>query len=143
MIDVSRTFHVDRAEPVVRNYLRDFSHAVQWDPGTKSCVQSSSGPVAVGTTWANVSEFRGKETKLTYRLDAEDDGGLHFVGENKTATSHDDISLTADGARTRITYRARIEFHGLAKLATPLLRKEFERLGDETQRDLIAAVAKL
>ena len=143
MIEVTRTFTVNRPRDQVRDYLRDFAHATAWDPGTQECEQTSAGPVGVGTTWRNVSEFKGRETELTYRLDAEDAGGLHFVGENKTATSHDDIGLVDRGTQTEVTYTARIEFHGLAKLATPFLQSEFNRLGDETERQMTTVISGL
>ncbi len=143
MIEVTRTFTVDRPLDQVREYLRDFSHATAWDPGTQECEQTSPGPVAVGTTWRNVSEFKGKDTELTYRLESEDAGALHFVGENKTATSHDDIELADKGAQTEVKYTARIEFHGLAKLASPFLQSEFERLGNETERQMTTVIAGL
>jgi hypothetical protein len=40
----------------------------------------------------------------------------------------------ASDARTQVHYDANIVFHGIAKLADPFLRGEFERLGDETVR---------
>ena len=94
MINVERTFSVNRPPDVVVNYLKDFANAEQWDPGTKSCTQVTAGPVVVGTTWHNVSVVKGKETELSYRLATLDGGHIVFVGENKTATSTDDITVT-------------------------------------------------
>ena len=94
MINVERTFKVGKPVEVVVNYLKDFAHAEQWDPGTKSCVQQSPGPVQVGTTWHNVSVIRGKETELTYRLAELSADHILLVGENKTATSRDDMTVS-------------------------------------------------
>ena len=91
MVDVSRTLTVRAPLASVVEYLKDFAHAESWDPGTVSCVQTTPGPVGVGTEWRNVSEFRGKETTLTYRLEKLEPQRLVFVGENKTATSTDDL----------------------------------------------------
>lgn len=132
MIDVERTFEVRQPVSVVVDYLSDFAHAEQWDPGTRSCTRTDSGPIRVGSTWHNVSEFKGKETELEYRLTELDGGRLVFVGENKTATSTDTVSVRATDAGSAITYHAQIEFHGVAKLATPFLKSEFEELGDKT-----------
>jgi carbon monoxide dehydrogenase subunit G len=136
MVDVERVFTVTPPVAEIQDYLRDFAHAEEWDPGTVSCSQASSGPVGVGTTWTNVSEFRGKETELTYTLTKDEPGHLQFVGENKTVTSTDDISLTAVDSGTRITYHADFEFHGLAKLAVPFVKGELEELGDKTQAQM-------
>ncbi len=132
MIDLKRTFVVAKPVAVVVAYLKDFAHAQAWDPGTKSCVQESPGPVQVGTTWRNVSEIKGRETELMYRLETFEAQHLRFVGENKTATSIDDMSFTPVGQETSITYHSEITFHGIAKLAGPFLKSEFEELGDKT-----------
>ena len=39
VVDVSRTFTVRQPREVIVAYLRDFSHAEQWDPGTVECTQ--------------------------------------------------------------------------------------------------------
>lgn len=144
MVDVSRTFTVHAALPTVVNYLKDFANAEAWDPGTVSCTQITDGPVGVGTEWRNVSEFRGRETTLTYRLERIADDQLVFVGRNKTATSTDTLSFTAvDGDSTSITYHANVVFHGVAKLADPFMKKEFDRLGDELIGTMTTAVEKL
>lgn len=136
MVDVERVFTVTAQRDAIQDYLRDFARAEEWDPGTVSCSQSSSGPVAVGTTWTNVSEFRGKETELTYTLTRDEPGHLQFVGENKTVTSTDDITLTPVDGGTRVTYHADFEFHGLAKLAVPFVKGELEELGDKTEAQM-------
>ena len=131
-----RIFDVAASVDVAVDYLKDFGNAVEWDPGTQTCTRQDSGPVVVGSTWHNVSKIVGKETELTYTLEAMSDDHLTFVGKNKTATSTDEISFAEVGGKTRITYRFDIEFHGLAKVAGPLLSPKFESLGDETETKL-------
>ncbi len=144
MIDVQRTFVVNQPVDVVVNYLKDFAHAEQWDPGTKSCVQQSPGPVQVGTTWHNVSVLKGKETELTYRLAELSDEHILLVGENKTATSRDDLRVKPTNGGSTITYHAHVEFHGLAKLVgTILLKSEFDELGDKTAEQMTKAINAL
>lgn len=143
MVNVTRTFTVDRPVDVVVGYLADFGHAEQWDPGTQSCTRLDSGPIQVGATWRNVSKVLGRETELTYRLERLEPGHVTFVGTNKTATSTDDITVAAAGAGSEVTYHASIEFNGLAKLAVPVMKLEFERLGAETVNGITEAVAKL
>lgn len=142
MVDIERVFTVSTPMAEVYDYLRDFARAEEWDPGTISCSQSSTGPVAVGTTWKNVSEFRGKETELTYTLTRDSPEHLQFVGENKTVTSTDDISFAAVDGGTRITYHAEFEFHGLAKLAVPFVKGELDSLGDKTEAQLSTVLGR-
>ncbi len=53
MVHVQRTFSVTPDPATVVDYLADFSRAEQWDPGTKTCTTTSTGPVGVGSTWHN------------------------------------------------------------------------------------------
>jgi carbon monoxide dehydrogenase subunit G len=131
MVSVRRTFTVHKPLETVVDYLKDFGHAEAWDPGTKSCVRQGEGAIDVGARWHNVSEFRGRDTELEYRLDQVEPRRLVFVGTNKTATSTDDLSFEPVGDDTAVTYHATIEFNGVVKLAGPFLRSEFEKLGDQ------------
>ncbi|MEV6192061.1 SRPBCC family protein [Streptomyces sp. NPDC051920] len=132
MVEVERTLTLHHPLPAVVAYLADFSHAQDWDPGTVTCSPVRAGaPIAEGAEWVNVSMFRGRRTELRYRLARLEDRRLTFVGRNRTATSTDDLTFREENGATLLTYRARIEFHGLARLASPFLRGEFERLGDE------------
>jgi carbon monoxide dehydrogenase subunit G len=143
VVSVSRTFTVDKPVQVVIDYLKDFGNAVEWDPGTQSCTRLDSGPLQVGSSWHNVSKVLGRETELTYRLQSLEPGRLILVGTNDTATSTDDIRIRPSGAGSEITYHATIELHGLAKLAAPVVKLEFERLGSKTEKSLIQAIAAL
>ncbi|MEO6704110.1 MAG: SRPBCC family protein [Jatrophihabitantaceae bacterium] len=143
MVSVSRTFTVEQPVAVVIDYLKDFGNAVEWDPGTQTCTRQDSGPIQVGSSWQNVSKVFGRETELAYRLDKLEPGRLVLVGRNDTATSIDDITVRAVSTGSEITYHATIELHGAAKLAAPIVKLEFERLGNATERQLSQALNKL
>jgi carbon monoxide dehydrogenase subunit G len=138
-VDVERTFTVASSPEGVVEYLRDFARTEQWDPGTVSCTRLDDGPVEVGSRWRNVSSFLGRKTELVYELTRDDPDGLRFVGRNDTATSTDDISITAGASpgTTRIGYHAHVEFNGLAKFGAPVAKLALEKLGTETERNLI------
>ncbi|MFJ2703559.1 SRPBCC family protein [Streptomyces sp. NPDC087428] len=143
MIKVERVMHSNRTRDEIVAYMADFSHAEQWDPGTITCRQvNANDPVEVGTEWLNVSSFRGRRTELRYELTRMSNERLTFVGRNKTATSTDDLHFEPHPGGTRITYGAQVEFHGIARLATPLLKREFGRLGDEVSQQLPAALQR-
>ncbi|MFJ9813229.1 SRPBCC family protein [Streptomyces sp. NPDC101158] len=142
MIIVERTVVVAAPLDGLVAYLEDFSHAEEWDPGTVRCVRIGDGPVGVGARWRNTSRFRGRETELVYRLASRERDRLVFEGENKTAATTDDMAFVAmSDAVTRLTYRASLRFKGLARLASPFLRAEFDRLADETATRLPVAVS--
>ncbi|MEJ7650422.1 MAG: SRPBCC family protein [Nakamurella sp.] len=133
MTVTTRTFTVAPKPAEVLEYLADFGNAEEWDPGTISCTRPDSGPVEIGTSWKNVSKFVGREVELTYTLQERTDSRVVFVGTNDSATSTDTIEVVPNGAGSRITYTADLEMHGVAKLATPIVKVMFEKLGNETE----------
>ncbi len=143
MVSVKRTFTVNKPIDQVVDYLADFANAAAWDPGTKSCVPTGGGPVQVGSTWRNVSVFRGKETELTYRLLRREPDRLVFEGTNKTVTSTDDLSFRSVPGGTSVTYSANLEFHGLIKLVAWVAQGEFNKLGDQAAEQLPRVVNAL
>ncbi|MGI8679513.1 MAG: SRPBCC family protein [Jatrophihabitans sp.] len=137
MITVERTVEVARPLPAVFAYLADFTHTEAWDPGTVTTTRTDKGPLCVGSTFHNVSEFRGRRTELDYRIERFDPGShLAFLGHNKTVEATDDMGFARSDHGTLITYRAHFRFKGVARLAEPLLRRSFERIADETVTQL-------
>ncbi|MEU4170183.1 SRPBCC family protein [Streptomyces sp. NPDC026665] len=141
MVEFERTLTLHHPLPDVVAYLADFSHAEEWDPGIVSCRPTMADvPVSEGVEWVSVSTFCGVRTGLRCRLARLEDQRLTFVGRNRTATSTDDLIFRRENGATLLTYRARIEFHGLARLASPFLREEVEHLGDEVADRMAQAV---
>lgn len=140
---VERTFTVARPAEAVFDYLSDFSHTEQWDPGTVSTVRTS-GDGGVGTVYRNISQFMGRRVELDYTavvLDRPTE--LRFRGDGPGAQTTDLLRLrrVAEGA-TEIHYRAEFEFSSRAvRLLAPLvLGRKLERLADETVEQLTAAL---
>jgi carbon monoxide dehydrogenase subunit G len=140
MTTVSRTFTVDAAPEVVVPYLADFGHAEQWDPGTERCTRNDSGPVQVGSSWHNTSKIVGVSTELTYTLEQLTGDRIVLVGRNDTATSTETIEVTPSGAGSSITYTNELAFNGAAKLAAPLGKVVFEKLGHDTEKQLTSVL---
>jgi hypothetical protein len=63
-----------------------------------------------------------------------------LVGRNKTATSTETIEVVPDGSGSRITYTNHTEFNGKAKLADPLAKVIFEKLGHDTVKGITDAL---
>ena len=139
---VERTFDLIPPPADVIDYLKDFSHAEQWDPGTQSCTRNDAGPIGVGSSWHNVSKVAGVETELTYTLRELGDDKLVFVGVNDSATSTDTITVRPVGSGSEITYEAVIDVHGLAKLAAPAVKLVFEKIGNDTEKQMSEALDK-
>lgn len=128
----------DPAAAVV--YLADYGHTVEWDPGTVRCNREGAGPVSLGSTWTNVSQFRGKEVALTYELVEKTCGRLRFEGFGRGATASDDFTITAEGTGSRIEYAAVITLLGWRAIADPFLRPLYARMGAGAVAGLRAAL---
>ena len=139
---MSRTFTVKPRPEVVVDYLADFTHAEEWDPGTESCTRLDSGPIRVGSRFHNESKIAGVSTELVYELVTLDADKVVLRGENDSATSTDTITVVElpRGAGSEITYEAVIEAKGVGKLAEPLMKLVFERIGSETEEKMTEAL---
>jgi carbon monoxide dehydrogenase subunit G len=134
---VERTFTVATPIETVFDYLADFTHTNEWDPGTIE-TRRESGDGGVGTTYYNRSEFAGRETELTYEsVVQERPTRLQFRGTNKTATATDTLTLSPTGDGTQVHYRADFDFTFPASLVAPLLVKpKLGGIADETVAQL-------
>lgn len=140
---LERTVETTATPEAVFDYLSDFTHTTEWDPGTVS-TSRRSGDGGVGTVYDNVSEFNGRRTELVYEvIRHEPPHTVQLRGKNKTVTATDTMVVRPLGEGTSVTYSADFEFHGLAKLAVPFLGKAFAKLGDEAESGLRQALARL
>ena len=142
---MTRTFDVHPEPDLVVDYLKDFSNAEDWDPGTESCVRTDTGPLGVGSTWHNTSKIAGITTELDYTLQTLTRDTIVLVGRNDTATSTDTITVVPnpDGPGSRITYEAVIELSGAAKVADPIMKIVFEKIGSNTEDDMTTVLNRL
>ena len=143
MTTVSRTFTVTPPPAVVVDYLKDFGNAEKWDPGTEKCTRLDTGPVRVGSRWHNESKIAGVSTELDYELVELTDDRIVLVGKNKTATSTDTLTVLPHQSGSEVTYEAVIEMNGAAKLAAPLVKLVFEKVGSDTEGQMVEAINKL
>jgi carbon monoxide dehydrogenase subunit G len=121
MPSVHRTFTTTTSPDVVYAFLADFANAEEWDPGTVEC-RRTDGDGGVGTRYHNVSKFLGRTSTVEYvARELTPPTFLHFEGNNKQFTGHDRISLQASGGGTQVTYDAHFAFHGISKVAVPLV----------------------
>ena len=143
MPTVSRTFSVSPTPQQVIEYLKDFGNTVEWDPGTQLCTRIDSGPIGEGASWHNVSKILGVTAELTYTLDSLGDSNLVFVGKNKSSTSTEKIYIDAANTGSVITYRNELEMHGLNALFNPVLKLYFEKLANDTEKQLTSVLNRL
>jgi carbon monoxide dehydrogenase subunit G len=125
------TIDTPREREDVFAYLGDFSTAQEWDPGVVEAERLNDAAVGEGTEFRLVAEFLGRKTALTYRIvEYDPPRAVTFRGENATVISNDRITFEAGGQGTRITYDADLALKGPLRMADPLLRLAFNRVGD-------------
>ena len=128
---------------MVVEYLKDFANAVEWDPGTQQCTRIDGGAIAEGAKWHNVSKIYGFTAELTYTLETLSDSNIVFVGKNKGSTSVENIYIDAANTGSVITYRNDLEMHGPLALLSPVLKLAFEKLANETEKQMTTVLNRL
>lgn len=143
-MEIVRSVTVDRPVERVFDFLSDFTTTNEWDPGTVRTTRQA-GDGGVGTRYHNVSRFLGRETELVYVvLEVSPTEVFRLRGENQTVVAHDTMTFTpTESGGTTVTYQARFDLKGLARLSAPLLAPAFKRLGDEAEDGLRAALERL
>ncbi|WP_428341769.1 SRPBCC family protein [Mycobacterium sp.] len=143
MPTVSRQFSVKPPPSQVVEYLKHFENTEEWDPGTQTCTRTSDGQVGEGSTWHNVSKIFGVTAELTYTLEQLTASRLVFVGDNKSSTSRDTITVDAAGSGSVLTYRADLTMKGAAKLLNPVMKLVFEKLATDTEKQMTTVLNQL
>jgi uncharacterized protein YndB with AHSA1/START domain len=142
MVRIRRVVPSRKPVSEVFDYLADFTNTNEWDPGTVTTTLVS-GDGGVGTTYRNISQFRGRQTELSYVVtEVVPNERIVLRGENKTLIAEDTMTFvaTASGG-TEVTYVAEFTFKGLAKVAAPFLGSTFQQLGDEAETGMREALS--
>lgn len=141
---LERTVTTDRPVEKVFGYLSDFTTTTEWDPGTVRTTRTS-GDGGVGTVYRNVSRFAGRETELDYTVvELEENQRVALEGRNKTVTAHDLMTFTGTPTGgTEVRYVADFDFGLLTPVLGIVLRPLFKKLGDEAEKGMAEALARL
>jgi carbon monoxide dehydrogenase subunit G len=145
-MEIRETVELDRPPAEVFPFIAEFEHLAEWDPGTIEVRSRTPGPLAVGTAYEVVSEFRGRQTELVYTVTALDPPHrIELRGVSKTVHALDEISFEAQGSGTRVTYVARFRFQSwLVRLIAPLvLGRAFAALGRDAAQGMRDAVDRM
>jgi len=130
MITVQRTVTTALDPKSTFDYLSAFEHTSEWDPGIPIVEKRSDGPVAVGSKYHGVAEFRGKRQEIDYVVTELGERHIRLRGENNTVLAIDTITVKPAGTGSEVTYKAEFSMKGLFALAQPFLGPLFEKLGD-------------
>src|ERR1700761_8631628 len=135
------TIETERSPQDVFAYLSDFSTAAEWDPGVVEAERLGAA-LGEGAEFRLVAEFLGRRTPLTYRIvEYNPPHAVTFLGENATVTSLDRITFKTTAGGTQVTYDADLQLKGPLRLADPLLKLAFNRVGDRALAGLERTLA--
>ena len=137
-------------------FVSDFSNAARWDPRTYEAHKATDGPVGIGTRFVLIGGLLREESVRRFRIprflagmalpyDVVDfDAPNKFILEGKTplVSYRDVLEFSEENAGTRLRYYAELRLRGPLVVAGPLLRRIFQRIGDDATRDLPEVVAR-
>ena len=114
----------------VFEYMADFANAVEWDPSVVESDRLSVGPPARGSRYHVLSRFMGRDVPLVYDV-TEIDRPRRLVVRAKGGRfySEDIIEVEPTTQGSILYYDATLSFPGLGRLAEPLFRLVFNRIG--------------
>ena len=105
-------------------YLADFSNTAEWDPGVVEAEKLTKGKLRKGSRYRVVVSFLGRRSTLEYEIvELEPPTRVVLRGGDAWLTSIDEITFVPRGSGTRVTYEAKLELQGLARLADPAPRR--------------------
>ena len=141
---LERAVTTDKPVERVFAYLSDFTTTTDWDPGTVRTTLTS-GDGGVGTVYRNVSKFAGRETELDYTVvEHEENQRFALEGKNKTVTAHDLMTFTSTPTGgTEVRYVADFDFGRLTPVLSLVMWPFFKKLGDEAEKGMTEALARL
>jgi len=145
VITIERTVRAQRPVDEVSHYLSDFRTTAQWDPHTHKCTRTDSGPLGVGSQFANTQKFGPLRSTLHYRVEDYQPGrSIKLMSSSSLLTATDTMRFdpTPDGG-TQVTYTAQFEFAKPAKAMEPVLRRVLEKVGDDGAAGMEKALQRL
>lgn len=132
------TIRSSRGSASAFDYMADFANSAEWDPGVLRAERIGSGPIGLGTRFALVTSFLGREVPLEYAITAYEPNVLvELTSENPTFSSIDTVTVAPLPEGTALTYDAVIRTRGALRLAEPLLALAFARVGGRARDGLV------
>jgi Polyketide cyclase / dehydrase and lipid transport len=122
-------------------YMADFSHARDWDPSVSSAARAGDGPIGLGSRFALVARFAGRNVPLTYEIVGYEPPVRVVLEARRGFVSRDTITVgEAAGGGSLVHYEAVLAFAGIGRLLDPLMQVVFNRVGAKAREGLVRAL---
>lgn len=118
-------------------YMARFSNVSEWDPTAAEAEPLGEGEPGLGSRFHVLVRWLGREIELEYEI-TEFDPPRRLVlrAENATTVSEDTVEIAARPGGSEMTYDARLDLKGIARVFDPLFGLAFKRLGDNAASGL-------
>jgi hypothetical protein len=124
------TIRSGRSQEETFAYMADFSNARLWDPSVSEARRQDDGALGVGSAFALVARFAGREVPLTYTIVAFEPPARVVLEARRGFVSRDTITVDAvAGGGSLVHYDALLSFRGIARLFDPVMQRVFDRVG--------------
>ena len=96
--------------------MADFSNARFWDPSVSEGARKDDGPIGLGSAFAIVARFAGRDVPLTYAIVAYEPPVKVVLEARRGFVSRDTITVEeAAGGGSLVHYDAVLAFSGIAR----------------------------
>jgi len=121
--------------------MADFANALHWDPSVSEAVRDGSGEVGLGSAFDLVARFAGRAVALRYTIVSyEPPRDVVLAAERPAFVSRDTITVAPAAAGSVVSYDARLEFRGIARVFDPIAQRVFDRTGRKAAAGIRAAL---
>jgi len=128
MVKVKTSVVINRPIEEVFKFADDPNNDAQWQSGNIESMQTSEGPMGVGTTTQTVTQFLGKRLELTFEITEHEPN--RRVGFKSTSGPIPMTGTTtyeeAEGG-TKVTLELEGDVGGVFKLAEPIVARTAQR----------------
>ena len=132
MLNISSTVFIERDPETVFAYIANPENNPSWQSGMKSCMVTSEGPIAVGSTYQQVAAFLGRRIESNFEIVAYD--APHLI-RGTTVESSFPITFTrtveAKDGGTQVKTVVEGDSSGFFRIAEPLMRMLVKRSVDK------------
>lgn len=124
-------------------YMADLRNFAAWDPGVRRVQQVHGDGAGPGAEFDVTVAGVGRDQVLRYRtVEFDAPADVMVLASNALLTSEDRVTITAeDGGGASVTYDADLRLSGPLRLADPVLRLFFGRIGDRAAAGLRRTLA--
>jgi hypothetical protein len=126
------------------DYVANFEHIVEWDPGVTAVRKTTDGPPSVGSEYDLDLNYGGSPIFMTYRI-TEWDPPRRVVleGDGDRTVAVDRISFSASAVGSSVEYQADIRMKGVYRVAEPFLGRLLRRIGEGAAEGLARRMHEL